>query len=219
MLVSGHVAEPRTKPNTVGAKSYFGIDEYLFNDALLALFELPDNRIENVNYRLVYAVENLELKARSKLANVHQPDLYIEIHHDSARKADRDRAHEDGLDSLLWNAFRGFSVHFSSDSAASESSERFARILGEEMTSIGFQPTDYLEKAMRMKVVDRDLGLYNRIKPHGLYIFRAIKTPVVVFEVGNIANPTEEQEISTDDMRQKVVETINRAILRFIPSD
>jgi len=89
LLVSGHVSKPQNKPNTVGAVSYSGVEEYRFNDSLLKLFELERNQIEGVSYQLIYATENIELRERSSLANQQGPDLFIEIHHDSARALDR----------------------------------------------------------------------------------------------------------------------------------
>ena len=216
MIVAGHVANPQNKPNTVGAISYSGIDEYQFNDALLSHFASQENQIPGVTYHLLFARENLELKARSRLANSRSPSLYLEIHHDAARKIDRERATAAGVDSLLWNGMQGFSVHYSNDSKAAEPSRRFARLLGEEMTRSGLKPNTYLAETLRMRVEDREIALYNRVRPHGLYIFRAIKTPAVVLEVGNIANPQEEKWISEESSRQKIVKIINNAIRSYL---
>ncbi len=216
MLVSGHVSSPQNKPNTVGAISYSGVEEYRFNDRLLELFEFDENQIAGVRYQLIYATENIELRERSNLANRQKPDLFIEIHHDSARESDRLKANEAGSDSDIWNRIKGFSVHYSTDSHNAEDSKRFATILGQEMSNSGFQPNSYLAETMGMQVVDQKLALYNRIRPHGLYILRAIRVPLVVLEVGNIANPNEEEEISSAVVQQNVVDTIRLAISRYV---
>ncbi|MBX2868453.1 MAG: N-acetylmuramoyl-L-alanine amidase [Acidiferrobacterales bacterium] len=219
MIVAGHVADPRNKPNTVGAKSYRGVDEYQFNDELLALFSESKNQIRGVNYHLLFATENVELRARSRLANTRLPTLYLEIHHDAARRIDREKATAAGVDSALWNPIQGFSVHYSTDSEEAILSRRFARLLGKTMAESGFIPNQYLANIVRMKIEDREIGLYNRVRPHGLYIFRAIKVPVVVLEAGNIAHPREETRLSEEYTRLKVVESINQAIIRYLSGE
>jgi len=216
MLVSGHVSNPQNKPNTVGAISYSGIEEYRFNDSLLKLFELEKNQIEGVRYQLIFATENIELRERSNLANRRKPDLFIEIHHDSARESDRLKAGMAGLQSELWNRFKGFSVHYSTDSHSAEESKRFAVFLGDEMLNAGFQPNSYLSEIMGMQVIDSSIALYNRVRPHGLYVLRAISTPAALLEVGNIANPVEEEKVSSLAVKQRVVDTIKLAISRYL---
>jgi len=215
MIVSGHVSEPIHKPNTPGALSYSGRNEYEFNDAITRMFEIPSNQLQGVQYVSLLATENKELKERSRLANRLSPDLYIEIHHDSAKQSDRDLAVKEGAASPLWQEMRGFSVHYSEQSVASNRSKKFSELLGGAMLEAGFTPNHYLANRVGMKQVDSARGIYNRIKPHGLYIFRAVRIPIVVLEAGNIANPHEESKFSQQPIRSRIVKAINNAIERY----
>jgi N-acetylmuramoyl-L-alanine amidase len=218
LIYSGHMANPTNGPDTRGAASFRGRLEYEFNDAISAMLAQPSNQIPGVAYELVPATRNRSLKARVEDANTRRPGLYIEIHHDSAQPDDLARARDEGPGSERWNAIRGFSVHYSEQSALPGASKTFAEFLGTEMIARGAVPNLYHADREGMRCVDRKRGIYDRVPPHGLFVLYQIKSPCVVFECGTIANPAEEKELSTVERQRLIVAAINQAIQKFFKS-
>ena len=215
LIFSGHIAEPTKGPDTRGATSFSGTFEYKFNDSIAVLFTIPSNQVQGVVYKVVPATRNIGLKKRVQYANRQKPDLYIEIHHDSAQQSDLDKARSQGLDNGLWNEIRGFSIHYSERSVLRRQSRKFAELLGSEMVERGRPPNLYHADREGMRCTDRKRGLYNRIPPHSLYVLCRIESPSVVFECGTIANPHEEKNLSENETRRTIVEAINQAIRQY----
>ena len=215
IIFSGHVSEPSSKVDNMGAESYAGIFEYEFNDAVVRYFEDESNRVPGIHYEVVPASRNIGLHERVEYANRIVPDLYLEIHHDAAQAEDIERARQDGEGSPLWNDMSGFSVHYSESNPFSEKSKTFAQVFADKMLRAGFKPNLYHADTEKMTCIDRSKGIYNRINPGGLYVLYNIKSPAVVIECGTIINPHEEKLLSLEDTRQKIVHAINRAIVRF----
>lgn len=214
-IVSGHVSKPVSNIDNMGAKSYSGIFEYQFNDAIVRYFENKHHHIPDIQYHAILASRNMGLRERVEYANEITPDLYIEIHHDSAQLDDIKKASQAGEGSPLWNEMRGFSVHYSENNLFPEKSRIFAQLLADEMLKDDFKPNIYHVDKEGMICVDRKIGIYNRISPWGLYVLNNMKSPSVVIECGNIINPHEEILLSLDDTRIRIVNAINSAINRF----
>lgn len=215
IIFSGHVSEPSSKVDNMGAKSYTGIFEYEFNDAVVRYFGDESNRVQGIHYEVIPASRNMGLRERVEYANRIASDLYLEIHHDAAQKEDIEKARLAGDDSPLWKEMSGFSVHYSEGNPFSEKSKTFAQLFADEMLRNGFKPNLYHADVEKMRCVDRKRGLYNRISPCGLYVLYNTKSPAVVIECGAIINPHEEKLLSLEDTRSKIVHAINCALARF----
>ncbi len=214
-IVSGHVSKPVSNIDNMGAKSYSGIFEYQFNDAVVRYFENERYHIPDIQYHAILASNNMGLRERVEYANEITPDLYIEIHHDSAQADDIKKAIQAGEGSPLWNDMSGFSVHYSENNLFPEESKAFAQLLADEMLKDDFKPNIYHVDKEGMICIDKETGVYNRISPWGLYVLNNMKSPSVVIECGTIINPHEETALSLDDTRIKIVSAINSAINRF----
>jgi len=213
IIASGHVEKPHNKCDSKGALSHNNIYEYKFNDSIVKLFEQYENRLDFVIYDLIYATENFGLKERVKYVNQSKPDLYIEIHHDSAQIKDIKKANQEGINSKLWNHIKGFSLHYSEMNKSSFESKIFSSILANHLKKIeNFIPNLYHADYEKMICIDRSLGLYNRIKPNGLYVLYNIKSPSIVVECGTIVNPTEEIMLNKLSIKQQIVRAINESI-------
>ena len=213
IIASGHVEQPHDKVDSKGALSHNDIYEYKYNDSIVKLFEQYENRLYFVSYELIYATDNFGLKERVKYVNENKPDLYIEIHHDSAQIQDLKRAKQEGINSKLWNHIKGFSLHYSEKNQYSFESKVISIILANYLKRINnFSPNLYHADYEKMICMDRNLGVYNRIKPHGLYVLYNIKSPSIVVECGTIVNPTEEVMLNKLDIKLKIIRAINESI-------
>jgi len=215
LIISGHVKDPASTMDHMGAKSYSGIFEYRFNDAIVRHFESDFYQVLGIHYEVIQASGNMGLQERVNYANRIVPDLYIEIHHDAAQAEDIERARREGENSPLWDEMSGFSVHYSGSNRFPERSKAFAQLFADEMLNDGFKPNLYHADVEKMNCIDRKRGIYNRISPWGLYVLSNIRSPGVVIECGTIINPHEEKLLSLEETRIKIVHAINRALMRF----
>ncbi len=219
IIFSGHVKNPPTKTDNRGAKSYSGKFEYEFNDAIVRNFKINSYQRREIEYFIIQASENIGLKQKVKFANIIKPDIYLEIHHDSAQPGDIKKARKAGINSRLWKDISGFSTHYSEKSSFPGKSKKFAQILSDEMLKSGFKPNLYHADVEGMKCVDRRRGMYNRIPPNGLYVLYNIKSPSLLIECGNIVNPNEEQLMSEEKIKVKIIRAINNALGKYFCID
>ncbi|CAG1771923.1 hypothetical protein BAC3_02192 [uncultured bacterium] len=215
LIFSGHVKDPASKIDHMGAKSYSGIFEYQFNDAIVRYFKSDFYQVLGIYYEVIQASGNMGLQERVNYANRIIPDLYIEIHHDAAQAEDIEKARRAGENSPLWNQMSGFSVHYSESNRFPELSKTFAQLFADEMLSDGFKPNLYHVNVEEMICIDRKRGIYNRISPWGLFVLYNVRSPAVIIECGTIVNPHEEKVLSLEETRIKIVHAINRAFMRF----
>lgn len=215
LIFSGHVKDPASTIDHMGAQSYSGIFEYQFNDAIVRHFKSDFYQVLGIRYDVVQASGNRGLQERVNYANRIVPDLYIEIHHDAAQTEDIERARREGENSPLWDEMSGFSVHYSEGNRFPERSKAFAQLLADEMLSDGFKPNLYHADVEKMICIDRKRGIYNRVSSWGLFVLYNIQSPAVVIECGTIINPHEEKFLSLEDTRRKIVHAINRTLMRF----
>jgi len=214
-ICSGHVKEPASKIDHKGAKSFSGKWEYEFNDDIVQYFEDESFRKNDIQYYVLKAAGNIGLKERVEYANTIVPDLYLEIHHDSAQESDIKKAMNEGENSILWNEIQGFSLHYSEQNCCPERSKAFAQMVADELLKHGFTPNLYHANIENMQCVDRKRGIYNRIPPMGLYVLYNVKNPAVVIECGTIINPHEEKFLTNNDTRKKIAEAIHRSVMQY----
>ncbi len=220
LIVSGHVKNPRLagRRNVKGAKSFSGIYEYIFNDNIVKHFKNPSFQLKGVEYKVILATQNIGLKKRVKIANrKFKPDLYIEIHHDSAPYKDLKRAKREGFRSSLWNKIEGFSFHISTENRNFQKSFLFSKILADIFLSYNLTPNHYhIDGRRSFAILDKRRGIYNRVQPYGLYILYNIKSPTILIECSTIANPFDEKFILIEDNQLIFVKAINLAIYKYM---
>ncbi len=216
LIVAGH----RTADNERGAISYYGKWENEFNDAIVNLFIDKKNQLAEVEYVLTPTTRDLSLQAKVKLAEDVKPDLYIEIHHDSGKQEDIDKAKADGIASPLWKSMSGFCILYYDDGDGKESkfpkeSRKFAELLSEEMIKGNFHPDTYHARKQDMKLAGENKGICNRVKPKSLFVLRNAISPAIILECGYIINPIDEKVLSNPEIRKKIAQAINNAIVKF----
>lgn len=218
LIVGGHTA---AVVNERGAKSYYGKWESEFNDGIVALFADRKNQLTGIKYILAPTTKNLTLQEKIKLAESVKPDLYIEIHHDSGKQDDIDKAKAEGITSPIWKSMSGFCVLYYDDGDGKESkfpkeSRKLAELISEEMIKAGFKPDTYHSKKNNMKLIGENKGLYNRVRPNSLFVLRNAISPAVILECGYIINPIDEEVLSKPETREKIVRAINSTIKRLM---
>ncbi len=219
VIVSGHVADRRkaSKQDGRGAKSAGGVYEYRFNDNISSWFKQKKYQLENVEYQVILATQNVSLKERVNFTNkILKPDLYIEIHHDSALLRDIKRAKREGADGKMWRLISGFSMHVSSQNRFYKENLKFAKILSNQFLNKNFKPNLYHSTTNRFPLIDKKRGIYNRIKPYGLYILYHLKNPTVLLECATIINSKDEKMVNSPQNQIKMVNAINNAIKIYI---
>lgn len=215
VIFSGHVKDSLSNIDHKGAKSYSGVYEYLFNDAIVRRFEDASHRVSGIQYTIVQASSNIGLKERVEYTNKINPGIYLEIHHDSAQEKDIQNALREGESSPRWTAMSGFSVHYSQNNLFPETSVIFAQMVADEMLKDGFNPNLYHADGEKMRCVDRERGIYDRVNPTGLYVLYNIKSPAVVIECGTIINPHEEKVLLQENTQLKISNAIHRSIQKY----
>ncbi|MFC1691560.1 N-acetylmuramoyl-L-alanine amidase [Nanoarchaeota archaeon] len=210
LIISGHTQKGG------GATSYSRIGEYVFNDWVVRNFIQKKYQINDVSYRVIEATKNIGLKERVDYANRINLNLYIEVHHDSAQPEDIEKAKKAGNDSALWDQLSGFSIHYSEENKYPEKSKNFSRILAKNMINSNFKPNLYHADVEDMECIDRSMGIYNRVSPHGLYVLRKIECPSIIIECGFIINPKEEKRLMTPKTQRNIVNAINLSLKGYL---
>ena len=218
VIISGHVENPRLtfSRDSRGAKSYKGIYEYKFNDKIVKYFKQKEYQLKDVSYEIVLATQNVGLKERVSYVNkIVKPDLYIEVHHDSAEYRDIKEAKKEGINSKLWDVMSGYSLHISSKNRFFNKNLEFSILLSDELANNGFKPNLYHHKIKKFKSIDEKRAIYDRVKPFRLFVLNKAKIPAVILESATIINPKEENMIEKEQNRIKIVNAINEAIKKF----
>ena len=218
LVVSGHQAAGEAR----GALSVTGRYENEYNDTVVRMVKQMTAPGGEITYKVFDSYHNLSLRARVDSANIltPQPVLYIEVHHDSAEEEHRAQAQREGAGSNIAQLMRGFSIHYSTDQNEDASAALcFAQLLGDTMLAQGFVPNLYhavYPENRPLQLVDRRRGIYNRVRPNGLFVLRGVSMPAVVFEVGSIAEAQEERHLQTEQTHQQVGAAITTAVKRYL---
>jgi len=219
LIVSGHVENPKkaSRADVRGAKSASGVYEYKFNDKIVSLFQQKKYQLPNVKYQTILATQNVSLRERVGFVNkILKPDLYIEIHQDSALFRDIKKAKKEGVNGKMWKLMTGYSVHISSKNKFYKQSLTFSKLLSKELSDKNFKPNIYHDGKNRFPTIDKKLGIYNRIRPYGIYILYFSQTPTVILECSTIINPKDEKMINIRSNQIKIINAINQAIKKYI---
>jgi len=198
---SGHYES--ADPEREGAASAIGIRERIYNDGIL--WELWTKRKSHDKF--VYSNANVPLEKRQDHALSLDGLVFVEIHHDSLFKSDRDRKN-------FIN--KGFSIYFSNQNAFGDESLRLAVSIGREFVKQGFTPTKYYTLPGRTRgktPVSLDEGVY---LADNLYVLNRAKMPSVLVECGNIADPEEHELMVQNPVHERLAKSISDGVTAYL---
>lgn len=205
-------------PESPGALSARGVDEYVFN---LALARVIDGKLRGAGFNRAHLLlANGEaipsLVRRVAQANAMSADLLVSIHHDSVPAAFKSMWDFGGVQREYSDRFKGHSIFVSADNANYQGSLTFAKLLGAQLKMRGLDYTAHYKEAFmgarRRQLLDADTGVYRYDQ---LLILRTARMPSVLLEAGSIVNRDEEVLMGQDEHRLKIAGAVTEAVERF----
>ncbi|HUQ26260.1 MAG TPA: N-acetylmuramoyl-L-alanine amidase [Burkholderiales bacterium] len=188
-----------------GVISYSGVPEFEFN---LRLAGEIRKRLEEDGMRVRMIGERgniVFLNHRTRAAA--GADLFVSIHHDSAREHLHARRHE----------FAGFSLFVSRHNPRLEKSLACASAIGAEMRAAGMTPSRYHADPVlgeNRPFADEENGVHFY---DNLAVSKTAKMPAVLVEAGVIINRDEEARMNDPAVRKHIAEAITRGVKRCLP--
>jgi N-acetylmuramoyl-L-alanine amidase len=205
-------------PKSPGAISARGVPEYLFNKNIGTRLQKKlkqDKRLKG-SFIINESGANISLSTRATIANRRGADLLISIHHDSVEPKDLSYWFYQGKIMAHCDKFTGYSIFYSEKNGSPVHSLIFAVVLGSEMLRTGFCPTlHHAEKFTGgdKDLIDRTRGIY---KYNKLVVLKNSTMPAVLFECGIIKSRIDELQLSNSKYQQKLVDTLFRAITKYV---
>jgi N-acetylmuramoyl-L-alanine amidase len=205
-------------PESPGAISARGVDEYTFN---LALAKVIDGKLREAGFNRAHLLlANGEpipsLVRRVAQANAMSADLLVSIHHDSVPESFKSMWDFGGVQRAYSDRFKGHSIFVSADNADYQGSVAFAKMLGAQLKERGLQYTPHYKEAFmgarQRRLVDQETGVYRYDQ---LLILRTARMPSVLLEAGSIVNRDEEEEMGTDARKALIADAVTDAVQRF----
>ena len=201
----GHfLAEP-------GAISARGVPEFEFNRALSASIDqhLRGHGLQTI----LIGADGMQRELAARPRKALGADLFISIHHDSAKARFLKTWVVDGVERpYLDDRFKGFSIFVSRETPKLAASLVCASALGVQLRKQGFAPSRYH--------ADPELGESRAFadEPNGVHYFdhlavlRRATMPAILLEAGVILNRDEELLVSSDISRQKISAAVLQAV-------
>ena len=213
------VIDPGHGGSDPGAGSRTGDDPASFekNLTLELARQLEDRLPRALNVRVVLTRTSdatLSLDDRSALANQYKGDLFISLH----------------LNSSPNTSARGAETYFSSfeasDAEAMRTAEAENKSDGDPLYELQLMLWDlaqsrYLGQSQRFASLvqaelNDSLGLRNRgVKQAPFRVLLGAAMPAVLVEFGFLSNPSEQERLRTAEYRDKLVESLVRAVARY----
>jgi N-acetylmuramoyl-L-alanine amidase len=188
-----------------GVISYSGVPEFEFNHRLA--FEIK-NKLEEggMRVRMIGEKGNLIfLNHRTRAAK--GADLFLSIHHDSARAhlhTHRER-------------FAGFSLFVSRHNPRAEKSLACASAIGAELRAAGLTPSRYHADP----VIGENRPFADELNGVHFYdnlgVGKTAQMPSVLLEAGVIINRREEERMNDAAVRKAIAEAVARGVQRCLP--
>ena len=198
-----------------GATSARGEGEFHFNQRIAQqLFDRLQKSTVIAPYLINPKGGRIGLVDRPKLAASKGAELLISIHHDAAN----DRYLEswdpagDGRTQKFSDRFRGYGVFVSMKNRQADRSLHFARALGDSLKARGFRFSPHHAEAIKGEnrpIIDEARGIYQY---DDLIVLKHAPMPAVLVECGVIIHRTEEIELKTPEVQNKIVEGLATAI-------
>ncbi|GLS44650.1 N-acetylmuramoyl-L-alanine amidase [Methylobacterium brachythecii] len=203
-------------PESPGAKSARGVDEYQFNLALAAAIE---SHLQQRGYtettRMLTGGGRAGLGTRVAKANALQPDLFLSVHHDSVQKTYLETWSVNGTDQQYSDRFKGWSLFVSQASGHPRESAAFARMLADRLLASGLPFTRHHAQAIRgenRRFLDAARGIY---RYDALAVLKATEAPAVLMEAGLIVNRAEEEQLAGVGRQNRIASAVTDAVDAF----
>ncbi len=203
-------------PESPGATSARGVDEYQFNLALAAVI---DAHLRQRGYadttRMLTGGGRAGLGTRVAKANALQPDLFLSVHHDSVQKAYLETWSVNGTDQQYSDRFKGWSLFVSQTGGHPSESAAFARMLADRLLASGLPFTRHHAQAIRgenRRFLDASRGIYRYDE---LAVLKATQAPAVLMEAGLIVNRSEEEQLAGADRQNRIASAVTDAVDAF----
>jgi len=188
-----------------GVISYSGVPEFEFNLRLAAevrtALEKDGMRVRMIGER----GDMIFLNHRTRAAK--GADLFVSIHHDSAREHLHVRRHE----------FAGFSLFVSRHNPKLEKSLACASAIGAELRAAGMTPSRYHADP----VIGENRPFADELNGVHFYdnlgVGKTATMPSVLVEAGVIINRQEEERMNDAAVRRGIAEAIARGVKRCLP--
>lgn len=185
------------RPGVIGLA---GGREFDFNRSMTKLL-VP--KLEHDGYKVTDVAANMydpDLYSRAIIAK--PSDVFVSIHHDSMQQS--------WIDAGRRKEFSGFSVFVSHKNANFDASLVCARRIGAQLVKAGEHPSLYHANPIENRpILDKEFGVHAY---DNLAVLKVAKSPAVLVEVGVVANPDEEQRLSTDVVKAKIAGAIAEGI-------
>lgn len=196
-----------------GAISSHGVPEYDFNRRVVAeLYDLLRSSTSLSPIRVNRDGDEVSLPKRSLEANQAGADLFLSIHHDSAKDQFLKDWKVEGKTQKYTHEFHGYSVFYSRKNRRAEQSLAFAEMLGRALRRAEFTPTLHHAAQEHRPVVDATNGIYAF---DDLIVLKTATMPAVLLECGVILNPEEEEQLNSQPIRKRLERAITSAVEEF----
>ena len=196
---------------TQGAISARGVAEFDFNRALALVLDDELHRRGFATVLIAADGKTTDLVSRPRQAAQARADLFISVHHDSA-KARFQRGWEfDGQPrKYLDDRFRGFSLFISRNNAQWPQALRCASAMGARMIAAGFRPSRYHADPYMgsgREFADEANGVHFY---DNLAVLRHATMPALLFEAGVIVNRDEEALLGREQTRRAIAAALSQ---------
>jgi N-acetylmuramoyl-L-alanine amidase len=205
-------------PESPGAISARGVDEYSFN---LALAKVIDGKLRDAGFKRAHLLlangqAIPSLVRRVAQANAMSADLLVSIHHDSVPEAFKTMWDFGGVQRAYSDRFKGHSIFVSADNADYQGSLTFAKMLGTQLKARGLDYTPHYKEpfmgSRRRPLLDAETGVYRYDQ---LLILRTARMPSVLLEAGSIIHRDEEVLMGTQEHQLQIAGAVTEAVERF----
>jgi len=203
-----------------GATSARGIGEFYFNKQianrlLLKLLQKGFQRTFVINAKGA----DIKLTDRPAIAEIRETDLFISIHHDSVQPHYLLKWFYGGRELLYSDKFQGYSIFYSEEGQAPESSLFFAKLLGRSLLADYFTPSLHHAEKIRgenRELIDPETGIYRFDQ---LVVLKKATSPAVLLECGIIVNRNEEILLDNPVYQNALVSAVSDAVEKFCADD
>jgi N-acetylmuramoyl-L-alanine amidase len=205
-------------PESPGAISARGVDEYTFN---LALAKVIDGKLRDAGFNRAHLLlANGEpipsLIRRVAQANAMSADLLVSIHHDSVPESFKSMWDFGGVQRAYSDRFKGHSIFVSADNTDYQGSVAFAKMIGARLKARGLEYTPHYKEAFmgsrQRRLVDQETGVYRYDQ---LLILRTARMPSVLLEAGSIVHRDEEVLMGKEEHQLQIAGAVTEAVERF----
>ena len=160
------------------------------------------------------SARTIGLAERARAARAGGADLLVSVHHDSVQPHYLRGWTTEGTFRRYSDAFRGYSIFYTSRGPTARRSLAFAEQLGDALLARGLRPSLHHAEDIpgeRRRLVDPERGIYDV----GFTILASAEMPALLFEAGVIVNRDEEELLASRAYRARITEAIVDAVERM----